>query len=101
MISTVSTYSAGGVTARFGRDFPLDYGLPRVQPGVPGGFFSKPETGFHWHLFGGATGRLVVRNILLEGNTFEGGSEIDPRRYVADFDVSLVAAQLLWRVAYT
>lgn len=53
MIGNVSTYAAVGVTARFGRNLPLDYGLPRAQPSMPGGFYFKPETGFHWYAFAG------------------------------------------------
>lgn len=101
MIGNVSTYAAGGVTARFGRNLPLDYGLPRVQPSMPGGFYFKPETGLHWYLFGGVAGRLVARNIFLEGNTFERGPGVDPRPYVVDVSLGVVVAWSRWRVAYT
>jgi lipid A 3-O-deacylase len=101
MIGNVSTYAAGGVTARFGRNLPLDYGLPRVQPSMPGGFYFEPEAGFHWYAFGGVAGRLVARNIFLEGNTFDGGPGVDPRPYVVDVSLGLVLAWSRWRIAYT
>lgn len=101
MIGNVSTYAVGGVTARFGRNLPLDYGLPRVQPSMPGGTYFKPEAGMRWYVFGGLAGRLVGRNIFLEGNSFEGGPGVDPRPYVVDVSLGLVFTWPRWRVAYT
>jgi lipid A 3-O-deacylase len=68
---------------------------------MPGGFYFEPEAGFHWYAFGGVAGRLVARNIFLEGNTFDGGPGVDPRPYVVDVSLGLVLAWSRWRIAYT
>jgi hypothetical protein len=65
----VFTYGNAGVTTRYGKRLPNDYGPPRVQPGLTGFGDFSPVSGFGWYVFAGIEGRAVARNIFLEGNT--------------------------------
>lgn len=75
----------------------------RVRPALPGtGYYPKPEGGWSWALFAGASGRLVGRNIFLDGNTFHDDSpSIDKNYFVYDVNVG---ADLIFgqnRLSYT
>lgn len=83
-LGTLDTSAALGLTFRIGEDLADDYGPPRVRPAVGGpGFFSADNT-FGWYLFAGAEGRVVGRNLFLEGNTFGGRDGVTINRFVGD-----------------
>lgn len=101
-LGNVYTYGAGGLTLRFGEDLPDDYGPPRIRPALPGSDYFRPTDDFGWYLFAGAEGRIVVRNIFLDGNTFEDSHSVDKRPLVLDLQAG-IAVNLGERVrlAYT
>lgn len=74
---------------------------PRVRPAIPGtGYFGTPDDEFSWYLFAGMEGRLVGRNIFLDGNTFKDSPSVDKKYLVGD---ATVGAALTWddvRVSY-
>lgn len=98
-LGNVDTSLAAGATGRIGQDLADDYGPPRIRPAVAGPGFFRGE-GLSWYLFAGAEGRLVGRNIFLEGNTFRDSRSVEPRRLVADLQagaaVQLGRAQLTY-----
>lgn len=85
-VGNIYTYANTGVTfylTPYGRglqDVPV-----RVRPAMPGtGAFIVPENTFSWYLFGGVEGRLVGRNIFLDGNTFADSHSVDKKYLVGD-----------------
>ncbi|MEQ8354346.1 MAG: lipid A deacylase LpxR family protein [Kiloniellaceae bacterium] len=101
-LGNVYTYGAGGLTLRVGEDLPNDYGPPRLRPALPGSDYFRPDDWFGWYFFAGAEGRLVARNIFLDGNTFRDSHSVDKRPVVLDLQAG-VAISLGERVrlAYT
>lgn len=90
-LGNVFTHVNGGIMLRFGKDLPQgDYGPPRIQPSTPGSGYFEPTDEFGWYLFGGIEGRLVARNIFLDGNTFTDSPSVDKKIMVGDFTYGVV-----------
>ena len=101
-LGNVFTYGAGGLTLRLGEDLPNDYGPPRLRPALPGSDYFRPTDWFGWYLFAGAEGRIVARNIFLDGNTFEDSHSVDKRPLVLDLQagIAIMLGERV-RLAYT
>jgi len=100
-VGNIHTYGNAGLTVRYGDNLPLDYGPPRIQPGLTGtsSFVSRPGIG--WYLFAGVEGRAVARNIFLDGNSFRDSRSVDKKHFVGDLQFGAV---LVWhnvRLSYT
>lgn len=101
-LGNVFTYAAAGATFRIGDGLPSDYGPPRIRPSLPGsGFFESGGAPFAWYLFGGVEGRVVARNIFLDGNTFAGSASVERNWLVGDLQGGLVITLKQVRLAYT
>lgn len=101
-LGNVYTFADVGATVRFGRYLPRDYGPPRIDPGVPGSRFFVPEDRrFGWYLFAGVSGRAVLRNIFLDGNTWRDSRSVDREPFVGDLQFGLAATLADVRVSYT
>lgn len=103
-LGNVYTYANTGATLVIG---PYNQGIqdspPRVRPAMPGtGYFATPDDEFSWYLFAGLDGRVIARNIFLDGNTFKDDSpSIDKENFVGDASAGLA---LTWddiRVSYS
>ncbi len=91
--------SAGGF-ARWGINLSDDYGPPRITPAVSGSTFFRPGART-WYLFVGTEGRLVGRDLFIEGNTFGGRDGVDARRLVGELYGGFVFSQGPFRLTYT
>ena len=83
-LGTVDTSLTGALTLRAGRSLDMDYGPPRVRRSVAG-FAAVDEHEEGWYLFTSAEGRLVGRNLFLDGNTFRDSRSVDSEAFVAEF----------------
>lgn len=84
-LGNVYTYGGGGVTARWGTKLRDDVGPPTISPGFPGASYFKARPDPNWYFFAGVEGRVVARNIFLDGNTFEDSHSVDKKILVGDF----------------
>ncbi len=100
-LGNVLTYGAAGATLRFGKHLKSDYGPPRIRPSLPGSGFFEPDGPFGWYLFAGAEGRLVARNIFLDGNSFANSRGVDKNFLVGDLQFGVVLTFPWARLAYT
>lgn len=100
-LGNVYTYANAGITMRYGSQLPKDYGPPRIQPGLPGSSDFSPRSDFGWYLFAGVDGRLVARNVFLDGNTFRDSRSVDKFPLVGDLQFGLVLDWPTIRVSYT
>lgn len=101
-LGNVFTYAAGGLTLRLGEDLPDDYGPPRLRPALPGSDFFRPTDWFGWYFFAGAEGRIVARNIFLDGNTFQDSHNVEKYPLVLDLQAGFaVSLGERVRLAYT
>lgn len=90
-VGNVMTHAAAGFETRLGYRLPWDFGTSLIQPG---GGVSAPadpddprlrqDTSFGLHVFAGAEGRAVARNIFLDGNTWENSPSVPKKLFVAD-----------------
>lgn len=103
-IGSLQTYGALGGLLRVGQGLDADFGPARIRPALAGSAFFQPPPGARelgWYVFGGAEGRLVANDILLDGNSADRSRGVDRRPAVADFQVG---GAVIWRgarVGYT
>ncbi len=86
-LGNVYTYLAAGATLRLGEGLRSDFHHARIRPGLPVWSWGTPADGFNWHLFASAEGRLVGRNIFLDGNTFRDSHSVSKRPLVGDLEI--------------
>lgn len=101
-LGNIYTYASGGFTIQL---VPYAHRWqappPRVRPAMPGsGYFAVPDDQFSWSIFAGTEGRVVGRNIFLDGNTFSNSPSVDKKYAVMDaaagFTLSYGRAQLAY-----
>lgn len=102
-LGNVYTYAGTGATLTVG---PFDDRLqdtpPRVQPAMAGtGFFDTPDNKFSWYLFAGLDGRVMGRNIFLDGNTFRDSHDVDKKYLVGDANAGVAFTYDDYRLSYT
>lgn len=100
-LGNVLTYGALGGTIRIGQGLDVDYGPPRVRPGIAGSSFAAARPGTSWYVFLGAEGRAVARNIFLDGNTFDDTPSVDRHFLVGDLQAGAALVIDGIRIAYT
>lgn len=100
-LGNVFTYGATGLTLRFGKNLPADYGPPRIRPSLPGSNFFVSDGSFGWYLFAGVEGRAIARNIFLDGNTFRDSHSVEKKPIVGDLQVGAAVTYGDWRLSYT
>lgn len=100
-LGNVFTYGGAGFTLRFGDALQADFGPPRISPSIPGSDSFHPTDGFGWYVFAGSEGRAVLRNITLDGNTFENSQSVRKRPLVADLQGGLALLYKNVRMTYT
>lgn len=94
-IGNVRTYANAGLTARIGWDLGVNYSPPpRIRPALAGGGEFIPgtqEDPFGGYFFVGLDGRAVLRDLFLDGNSFDSDSpSVSGRRdFVGDFQAGV------------
>lgn len=101
-VGNVLTYGAAGATLRFGEDLRNDLGGPqRIRPSLPGSAYFDPVDLLGWYLFAGVEGRVVARNIFLDGNSFRDSRSVDKETLVGDLQLGAAIIFPVARIAYT
>lgn len=104
-IGNVYTYAGGGMMLRLGQGLRNDIAPPNIRPGFPGVPYLRPSTGANWYFFAGVEGRVVARDIFLDGNSFRDSHSVDKEPFVADMQVGFafhyegmrIAISNVWR----
>lgn len=93
-LGTVAVYGQGAFRIRLGQGLERDFGPARIRPGNADAAAPVGDD-FGWYVFGGAAGRLVGRDIFLDGNTWRtNGPSVKKRIGVGDFEAG---AAMFWR----
>lgn len=100
-LGNVYTHAQGGITFHLGNRMPYDFGPPQIRPSLGGSDPYTPTGRFGWYIFGGGTGRAVLRDIFLDGNTFADSQTVDKKHFVGDLRFGVALAFPSVRVAYT
>jgi lipid A 3-O-deacylase len=90
---TVFSHVNTGLEFRIGWNLPTDFGTALIRPAgdtnAPADTkdprYRRDRQGFSFHLFGGTSGRLVFRDIFLDGNTFSDSHSANKKLLVGDF----------------
>jgi hypothetical protein len=83
-LGNVQTYAAAGLMVRFGNELDADFGPPRMRPSISGSAFYQPDGRWGWYVFAGVEGRVVARDIFLDGNTWRDSRSVDREVLVGD-----------------
>ena len=92
-VGNIFSHINSGLEVRFGWNLPSDFGTALIRPA---GDTNAPADrndpryksgldGLSFHIFAATSGRYVLRDIFLDGNTFSDSHEIDKERWVGDF----------------
>ena len=89
-LGNVRTYASTGATARIGWDLSADFGPPRIRPALAGAGVFDPDQKFGGYLFAGVEGRLIARDMFLDGNLWRDGPRVEDRRdFVGDIQAGV------------
>jgi lipid A 3-O-deacylase len=100
-LGNVFTFANAGLTVRYGGHLPVDHGPPRIQRSLLGSVVFAPREGFEWYAFAGLDGRVVARDIFLDGNSFRDSRRVDREPLVGDIQFGIVFAWHAARLSYT
>jgi len=89
-VGNVYTYGATGVTFRIGNNLRRDLSPPNIRPGFPGLPYFKASNESSWYFYLGFEGRLVLRDIFLDGNTFKDSHSVEKKWLVGDMQYGFV-----------
>lgn len=88
----VLTYGSAGGMLRVGRGLQADYGPVRVRPALSGTDYfdaSGLDDGVGWYLYAGTQGRVVGRDIFLDGNSFRTSRSVPKKTLVGDVEAGV------------
>ena len=89
-LGNVYTYGAAGVMFRLGTQLNNDLSPPTIRPGFPGFALFSVDKHPSWYFCFGVETRYVVRNIFLDGNSFQESHSIEKEPVVADLQFGFV-----------
>jgi len=93
-LGNIFTYVGVGGIVRAGYNLPDDFGILRMEP------TTRNVEGFRCYVFADIHSRYVVRNIFLDGNTFEDSHRVDKESFVADGGVGVGIGYSNFEVIY-
>lgn len=100
-LGNIRTHASAGATLVLGSSKVQDT-PQRVRPAIPGtGIFLTENDKFHWQVFAGLDGRLVARDIFLDGNTFSDSYSVDKKYLVGDLSGGASLSYGDYRLSYT
>lgn len=88
-IGNAYTYGSAGVIFRVGNRLHRDLSPPSIGPGFPGLAIFQPHEKQSWYLFLGLEGRMVLRDIFLDGNSFRDSHRVEKQYVVGDLQYGL------------
>jgi hypothetical protein len=100
-VGNVFTLGALGGRLAIGQNLDANWGPPRIFPGLRGSGHDGAASQLHWSLFVGAQGRVVARNIFIDGNTFRDSPSVNRNPLVGDVQAGLTISYARVRAAFT
>lgn len=102
VLGNVFTHINAGLEMRFGWNIPTDFGTALIRPAgdthAPADTsdprYDSSGTGFSLYLFAAASGRVVLRDIFLDGNTFADSHSLSKELLVGDY---ILGASLIYK----
>ncbi len=100
-LGNINTNASIGGTIRIGHDLPHDYGPPRIKPNLPGSDYFIPRNVLGAYLFASTHAQLVLRDIFLDGNTFQSSASVDKKPIIADLQLGAAMNYKNLRISYS
>jgi hypothetical protein len=103
-VGNVQIYVNTGAEARIGWNLPGDFGSCPIRPGCEtnsGDIRGKTEGLFGAHVFTAVDGRVVLRDIFLDGNTFGGSPSVEKEFFVADVMAGVAVEYGKFKMSYS
>jgi len=94
-------YAQGGAIVRVGSGLESDYGPAVISPAMSGTDAYTPTQPIVWYVFGGAMGRLVAHDLLVQGNDFTSSRGVALTPYQGDLEVGAAIIVYGLRVSAT
>ncbi len=89
-----------GINFRIGQGLQNDYGAPRIRAlGGGDAFLRGPGVG--WYVFAGVDGQAVVRDVTLDGNTWQDSNSVKLQPFVGQFQGGIAIMAFGARLTYT
>jgi hypothetical protein len=95
-VGNIFTYGETGMLLRIGKGLDADYGPVRIRPALSGTDYFNPEgldEGWAYYFFASTQGRVVGRNIFLDGNSFRTSPSVVKKNLVGDAQAGF---SILW-----
>ena len=86
---------------RIGWDLPFDYGVPRISPAAPGSIYFNYSKNLNIYFFIGAEGKLVLRNIFLDGNSFRSSPRVRKKLGVGELETGVTIKYRKLNLSYS
>lgn len=106
-IGNVAAYANTGAEIRLGWFLPENFGSCPIRPGCDlagAADIDEPATStsapLGFHLFASLDGRMVLRDIFLDGNTFTDSHSVTKETFVADLMTGVVLSFRRFRLSY-
>ncbi len=100
-VGNTEIYAQAGSIVRFGSGLSSDFGASVIEPVMSGTDAYTPTQPFVWYVFGGASGRLVAHNMLVQGNDFQSSRGVGLTYLQADAEVGLAVILYGLRITAT
>jgi len=106
-LGNVATYANTGIEVRAGWNLPADFGAALIRPAgdtnAPVRALDSRLSGngrFSVHLFGAISGRAVLRDVFLDGNTFTSSHSVNKEPVVADVSAGICMEYGRYKLSY-
>lgn len=104
----VFTHLNAGLEFRFGWNLPADFGTSLIRPAgetaAPADTddprYDKSGRGFSFHVFAATSGRIILHDLFLDGNTFSDSHSIGKKTFVGDFVVGASIIYNRFKLSY-
>jgi hypothetical protein len=100
-VGNTEIYAQGGGLVRFGSGLSSDFGTPVIGPVMSGTNAYTPTQPFVWYIFGGASGRFVAHDMLVQGNDFQSSRGVGLDYLQGDAEAGLAIIVAGFRIAAT
>jgi len=88
-LGNIYIYASTGMQMRFGWNLPADFGTKIIRPGGDSSLSIRRSGKFGVHLFAAADGKVLLRDIFLDGNTFQDSHRVDKRPFTMDISLGI------------
>lgn len=103
-VGNVFTYANTGMEFRVGWQLPNNFGSCPIRAGCETNQAFNDGTrdlgGWNIHFFTGVDGRAVLRDMFLDGNTFQDSHSVDKEPYVADLIAGIMFGNDRFKMSY-